>query len=143
MKSSDVVARTALTAVLTAAAFWSPAALAAEPTATEYRFAVYYGDRRIGEHRYEIVQDGDATRVRSRADFQVKLLFINAYRYEHQANELWRGGCLTDVERGEGRGRRTPRALRRKLQKYYAQLRALCGAHKGGAICDTVSGIPS
>ena len=97
MKSSDVVARTALTAVLTAAAFWSPAALAAEPTATEYRFAVYYGDRRIGEHRYEIVQDGDATRVRSRADFQVKLLFINAYRYEHQANELWRGGCLTGL----------------------------------------------
>lgn len=93
MKRRDI-ARTTLAAVLTTA-IWSPAALAADPTATEYRFAVYYGDRRIGEHRYEIVQDGDATRVRSRADFQVKLLFINAYRYEHQANELWQNGCLT------------------------------------------------
>ena len=27
----------------------------------------------------------------------MKLLFINAYRYEHQANELWRGGCLTGL----------------------------------------------
>jgi len=28
----------------------------------------------------------------------VKLLFINAYRYEHHANELWHNGCLTRLE---------------------------------------------
>ena len=94
MTRNDII-RAAMAAVLTATA--SPAAIAADPVATEYRFAVYYGDRRIGEHHYEIVQDGDATRVRSRADFQVKLLFINAYRYEHQANELWQNGCLTHL----------------------------------------------
>jgi len=70
----------------------------ADAAITTHRFDVFYDDRRIGEHRYEIVRDGETTRVRSRADFKVKLLFINAYRYEHHANELWQDGCLTRLE---------------------------------------------
>lgn len=65
--------------------------------AREYRFGVFYNDRRIGEHVYEVASDADATRVRSRADFQVKLLFVTAYRYQHQANELWQDGCLSGL----------------------------------------------
>jgi len=76
------------------------AAAEAEAGATmvTQRFDVFYDDRRIGTHRYEVIRDGDTTRVRSRADFKVKLLFISAYSYEHHANELWRDGCLARLE---------------------------------------------
>jgi len=74
----------------------NPAASGA--TMTIKRFEAFYDDRRIGEHRYEIIRDGDAAQVRSRAEFQVKLLFISAYSYQHHANELWRNGCLTRLE---------------------------------------------
>lgn len=66
-----------------------------EATATEQRFAVFYDGKRIGEHRWEIVRSGDTARVSSRAEFSYKLLFVPVYRYQHQANELWRDGCLT------------------------------------------------
>jgi hypothetical protein len=82
----------------TAAADQEQNAAAADATQTTHRFEVFYDDRRIGEHRYAVVRDGAATRVRSQADFKVKLLFINAYRYEHHANELWQDGCLIRLE---------------------------------------------
>jgi hypothetical protein len=65
-----------------------------EATATDQRFAVFYDGKRIGEHSWEIVRSGDTTRVSSRASFSFKLLFVPVYRYQHQANELWRHGCL-------------------------------------------------
>lgn len=64
-------------------------------TADDYRFGVYYKDRRIGEHRWHIVQSHDATRVRSDAKFEVKLLFVRVYHYQHHAEEAWQHGCLT------------------------------------------------
>ncbi len=86
------------TLVLLAAAFTGMQHAAADDAeATAYRFGVFYGDRRIGEHVYEVVRDANATQVRSRADFQVKVLFVTAYRYEHRADELWRDGCLTEL----------------------------------------------
>ncbi|MEQ8858203.1 MAG: DUF6134 family protein [Pseudomonadales bacterium] len=96
------IAAAALMAAAVGVAASAPAAHAdvdavASATATEYRFGVFYGDRRIGEHNYEVVHDGAATRVSSRADFQVKILFVTAYRYRHQANELWQDGCLTGL----------------------------------------------
>ncbi len=74
--------------LLAAAPAWSDA------RANVYQFDVFYNDRPIGEHRWEIVRDGRATLVRSRADFRFKVLFVTAYRYQHHANELWRDGCL-------------------------------------------------
>lgn len=93
-----LLASTIFGAAATAAADQAAGARAAEATQTTHRFEAFYDDRRIGEHRYEIVRDGETTRVRSRADFKVKVLFINAYRYEHHANELWQNGCLTQLE---------------------------------------------
>lgn len=78
----------AAASLLAAAPVWSDA------RATVYQFDVFYNDRPIGEHRWEIVQDDQATLVRSRAKFQFKVLFVTAYRYRHHANELWRDGCL-------------------------------------------------
>lgn len=75
--------------LLAAGAAWG------DPQAKVYQFDVFYNDRPIGEHRWEIVRDGQATLVRSRAEFEFKVLFVRAYHYRHHANELWRDGCLT------------------------------------------------
>lgn len=64
---------------------------------TEYRFGVYYDERRIGEHRWQITRQSGLTRVASRARFDVKVLFVPVYRYRHAANELWQDDCLATV----------------------------------------------
>lgn len=62
------------------------------------RFQVYLDDRPIGEHSFRIADLGDITQVASRAEFDVDFLFINAYRYRHTSNEVFRDGCLTEID---------------------------------------------
>lgn len=57
-------------------------------------FDVYLDDRKIGRHTFTLQQRGDLHELRSQADFNVKVLFIEAYDYQHTASEKWRGDCL-------------------------------------------------
>jgi len=82
---------------LFAALFASTAAAAPQPS-TSYLFEVSYDDRPIGTHLFEVERDGPAKRVRSLADFHVRLLFVSLYRYRHEAQEEWRGGCLQRLQ---------------------------------------------
>jgi len=69
---------------------------ASAPTGT-WDFQVLLDGSPIGEHRFQVDgADGDIT-VRSTARFDVKLLFITAYRYRHSATERWRGDCLQQM----------------------------------------------
>ena len=61
-------------------------------------FDVYLDDQEIGYHRYELLDSGDGTVVRIEADFEVRLLFFTAFEYEHRNSELWRDGCLRNIE---------------------------------------------
>ena len=71
------------------------------------RFEVYLDDRPIGEHSFRIADSGDTTRVTSRAAFDVDFLFINAYRYRHSSDEVFRDGCLTEIDaRTDDNGKR-------------------------------------
>lgn len=71
------------------------------------RFQVYLDDRPIGEHSFRISAGGEATRVSSRAAFDVDFLFINAYRYRHTSNEVFRDGCLAQIDaRTDDNGKR-------------------------------------
>jgi hypothetical protein len=72
--------------------------LAAPAAAEQLRFDVYLDDRAIGEHSFRIADAGDTTRVTSRAAFDVDFLFINAYRYRHTSNEVFRDGCLLKID---------------------------------------------
>lgn len=69
---------------------------AAEPV-QEWLFDVYLDGKPIGEHRFTVRTEGDRTTVRSRARFDVKLLGFTAYRYRHEADEVWRGNCLESL----------------------------------------------
>ncbi len=78
----------------------------AQTPARSWNFRVYLDDRPIGYHRFELRDrgQGDAgsdagqrRELQSTARFDVKLLFINAYRYAHDATETWQGDCLQQL----------------------------------------------
>lgn len=64
----------------------------------EWHFRVLLDDREIGTHRYKVTERAGERQVESDARFTVKLLFVDAYRYVHQARERWRGDCLESIE---------------------------------------------
>jgi len=59
--------------------------------AKEWSFEVWLDKQNIGTHTFSFNQN----QLQSRASFKVKVLFINAYRYQHQADETWQGACLS------------------------------------------------
>jgi hypothetical protein len=63
----------------------------------EWRFNVLLDGTLIGYHRFELRESGEERELRSEARFNVKVLFINAYRYAHDNDERWRGECLTQI----------------------------------------------
>ena len=67
---------------------------AAAQSGRTWNFRAYLDDAVIGTHRFSLRQSGADAELTSEARFDVKLLFINAYKYVHDANERWRGNCL-------------------------------------------------
>ena len=63
--------------------------------AKEWAFDVYLDKSKIGLHTFKLDQNNLLT---SRAKFNVKVLFINAYSYDHTAKEQWQGDCLSRLE---------------------------------------------
>lgn len=61
-------------------------------------FQVLLDGKPIGEHRFQVEGGNGELTVRSNARFDVKLLFIPAYRYRHSATERWRGDCLVQMD---------------------------------------------
>ena len=52
----------------------------------------------IGFHRYEMLARDGGHEVISEASFDVRILFINAFRYRHTNREYWDGQCLSSIE---------------------------------------------
>lgn len=65
--------------------------------AKNWRFRVYLDEKEIGVHTFTVQKSSDQVQVISSARFDVKVLFINAYQYRHEAKEVWRDNCLTDL----------------------------------------------
>jgi hypothetical protein len=87
---------------LAAALLATPVAPAAEPAvgagAQSWNFRVFLNDDPIGYHNFTLTPRGDTRELQSVAHFQVKILFISAYHYDHQASELWHGDCLRRLD---------------------------------------------
>ena len=62
--------------------------------AQEWAFNVYLDKSKIGTHTFTL---NDNTLV-SKAKFNVKVLFIEAYKYDHTATEKWSSDCLNALE---------------------------------------------
>lgn len=97
MKSLHRSHATLAAGILSAFLLW-PSLPAAAVETGQLRFAVYLDDRPIGWHHYHVTPVRDGYRVQSEARFEVKLLFLTAYRYEHSSEERWRNGCLERLE---------------------------------------------
>ncbi len=63
-----------------------------------WAFDVYLDDKKIGFHQFQVKRSGDSLEVNTKAEFDVKLLFVNLYRYRHENTEVWDAGCLQDIE---------------------------------------------
>jgi hypothetical protein len=71
------------------------------PAAAETRawnFRVFLDDAEIGQHRFTLRDEGNERVLHSDARFAVKIAFITAYRYLHDAQERWRGNCLAGLK---------------------------------------------
>lgn len=64
----------------------------------EWRFNVLLDDKPIGRHSFLLSMDEHQQVLKSQAEYSVKFLGFNAYRYQHQAVERWEGGCLREIE---------------------------------------------
>ena len=86
-------------ASLAAAAALSPGpAASTEAVSREWRFQVSLDGRHIGEHRFVLRDAGESRELTSEARFRVRVLFFDAYRYDHRAQETWRGDCLERLD---------------------------------------------
>ena len=63
--------------------------------AEEWAFDVFLDKTKIGKHTFTLDQNRVLT---SRAKFNVKVLFIEAYNYDHTAKEQWKDDCLVSLE---------------------------------------------
>lgn len=72
-------------------------AVAADGSVREWNFTVYLDDDAVGYHNFTLTERGDMQTLVSEARFEVKFLFITAYRYEHENRETWQGECLQAI----------------------------------------------
>jgi len=78
--------------------FIAPTITSATGVTQSWDFAVKLDGDKIGYHRFELIDEGSQTRLRSEARFDVRFLFINAFKYRHNATEVWSDGCLREIE---------------------------------------------
>jgi hypothetical protein len=62
--------------------------------AQEWAFDVYLDKSKIGKHTFTLNNNS----LTSRAKFNVKVLFINAYKYDHTSKEQWQDDCLESID---------------------------------------------
>jgi hypothetical protein len=62
-----------------------------------WEFEVSLDDRKIGYHTFVLSEDGDRRVLETEAAFDVKLLFVTAFRYRHSNVEVWDDGCLESI----------------------------------------------
>ncbi|MGE0383707.1 MAG: DUF6134 family protein [Gammaproteobacteria bacterium] len=67
-------------------------------TVRTWHFDVFLDERRIGAHEFTITADAAGEIAQVAADFNVRVLFLDLYRYKHRNLERWQGPCLHAVD---------------------------------------------
>jgi hypothetical protein len=84
-------------AALLACAVSGIAAAAGESPSARWQFDVSLDGKPIGSHTFELREDGAEKILTTEARFDVKILFVTAFRYRHQNTEIWNQGCLSSI----------------------------------------------
>ena len=107
-------------------------ALPAAAEAHSWNFRVLLDDRQIGEHTFTLRTAGGQRELRSEARFDVHLLFVNVYRYRHEALERWDGNCLHSLAaRTETNGERLAVSAAARDGRLVVERPAAREAHEG------------
>jgi hypothetical protein len=61
-------------------------------------FSVHLDGSPIGYHRFDLLPDEEGVDVVSKAEFDVRFLFFDAFTYRHVNRESWDGQCLEKIE---------------------------------------------
>ena len=64
----------------------------------DWEFQVLLNKKEIGYHTFSLRDEGVQQVLETEARFDVKLLFINAFRYRHENTETWSDGCLDGID---------------------------------------------
>ena len=85
--------------VLTSLLSLAVTAQASTPVEQRWDFNVLLDQQKIGQHSFVVrheqsADQGPLQTVEINADFNVKVLFFNAYSYQHTNTESWQGNCL-------------------------------------------------
>ena len=62
-----------------------------------WRFKVYLDDKEIGFQSFFVAEHAGMKQLRSVANFEYKMLFMNLFHYQHEASEIWAGDCLQSI----------------------------------------------
>ncbi|MGI9233971.1 MAG: DUF6134 family protein [Woeseiaceae bacterium] len=86
-----------ISALIACALFGGAIASYQSPSA-QWRFDVTLDGKPIGFHTFELQQDGAQKILMTEASFDVKFLFVTAFRYRHENTEIWDNGCLLSLD---------------------------------------------
>jgi hypothetical protein len=64
----------------------------------DVRFRALHRGSLVGQHSVSFQVDGDRLTVTTHIDITVKALFFTAFRFKHDAEEIWQSGLLTSVK---------------------------------------------
>ena len=73
-------------------------AIASPSQQTQWQFKVLLDNREIGTHHFSLSESNGRQTIQTEARFDVKVLFVNLYRYRHQSTEVWQGNCLRSID---------------------------------------------
>lgn len=62
-----------------------------------WNFKVLLNDKPIGYHQVRIDRDANRKAVHTKAEFDVRFMFIPVYSYVHDTRETWENGCLVNI----------------------------------------------
>jgi hypothetical protein len=63
-----------------------------------FRFRALHRGSQVGEHIVAFRPDGQRLTVSTHIDIRIKALFFTAFRFKHDAEEVWQSGRLTSVK---------------------------------------------
>ncbi len=86
-----------LVAAVASSMIWSADTASAEAYQADWQFEVLLNDKPIGFHSFSLAGDGERQTLTTEAQFDVKFLFVNAFRYRHDNTEIWGNGCLDSI----------------------------------------------
>ena len=76
---------------------WPASTALADTYKADWRFEVLLNDKPIGFHSFSLTGDAERQTLTTETQFDVKFLFINAFRYRHDNTEIWGNGCLNSI----------------------------------------------